>query len=288
MKKILGIIGSKRASGNCEIMTKAISKEVPEEHQLTLLRLPDFNLNYCNGCYRCLVKDQGCILKDDLALVLQAIGEADALIVTAPTYFLSAHSCLKVFSERAISFYSMADTLWGKPAVAVGVAGIEGKEGSTLLDLERFLSTIMADNKGKRIVYGALPGEVVLNEENLQVAKQLGSSLLGSGEVTKEIHCQSCGGETFRFLSGSTLRCMLCSSEGSWTAENGRFELSIDSDSKGTQFLSDKEQALKHRDWLLGMVGRFHESKEALKEVAAEYEDDTEWILPGRKRKSVV
>jgi len=286
MKKILGIIGSKRASGNCEVMAKAISKQIPEEHQLSLLRLPDFNLNYCNGCYRCLLKGQGCILKDDLALVLQAIGEADALIVTAPTYFLSAHSCLKVFIERAISFYSLADSLWGKPAVAVGIAGIEGKEGSTLLDLERFLSTIMADNKGKRIVYGALPGEVVLNDKNLQVAKELGSSLLGGCEATNEIHCQSCGGETFRFLSGTRLRCMLCSNEGSWTAENGRFELSIVT--KGAQFQSDKEQALKHRDWLLGMVGRFQDSKEALKKVAAEYEDDTEWILPGRKRKSTI
>jgi len=286
MKKILGIIGSKRASGNCEVMAKAISKQVPEEHQLTLLRLPDFNLNYCNGCYRCLLKGQGCIVKDDLALVLQAIAEADALIVTAPTYFLSAHSCLKVFIERAISFYNMADTLWGKPAVAVGIAGIEGKEGSTLLDLERFLSTLMADNKGKRIVYGALPGEVVLNEKNLQVAEELGRSLLGRGEAKKELHCHSCGGETFRFLSGKRLRCMLCSNEGTWTAENGRLELAMET--KGSQFLSDKEQALKHRDWLLGMVGRFQESKESLKKVAAEYEDDTGWILPGRKRKSVV
>jgi hypothetical protein len=77
---------------------------------------------------------------------------------------------------------------------------------------------------------------------------------------------------------------MLCSNEGSWTAENGRLELAMET--KGSQFLSDKEQALKHRDWLLGMVGRFQESKESLKKVAAEYEDDTEWILPGRKRKS--
>ena len=137
MKKVLGIIGSKRSSGNCEVMVKEISRKIPEPHQLTMLRLPDFKLDYCTGCYRCLIKDRCCVLQDDLSTVLDAISDADALILAVPTYFLSAHSCLKVFLDRAISFYSQADSLWGKPAVGVGIAGIEGKEGSTLLDIER-------------------------------------------------------------------------------------------------------------------------------------------------------
>jgi len=66
MKKILGIIGSPRKPGNCEIMVKTVSRHIPEEHELRLLRLADFDLRPCKGCYRCLMKDKTCILKDDI------------------------------------------------------------------------------------------------------------------------------------------------------------------------------------------------------------------------------
>ena len=195
---------------------------------------------------------------------------------------MSGHSCLKVFIERGISFYSLADSLWGKPAVGVGVAGIEGKEGSTLLDIERFFSTILAENKQSQIVYGALPGEVILNEKNRQTAGELGRGLFGQERPREGLSCQFCGGKTFRFLDGNRLRCMLCSNEGTWSVKNDQLVLGIEAGEH--EFLADKEQALKHRDWLLGMVGRFQEYKEQLKEVAAEYDDDTHWIRPERKR----
>ena len=112
MKQVLGIIASHRNMGNCEIMAREISKQLSIPHQLKLLRLPDFSLRYCNGCYRCLTKGSGCVLTDDLAEILAAIADADALILAAPTYFLGAHACLKMFVDRGISFYSMAERLW--------------------------------------------------------------------------------------------------------------------------------------------------------------------------------
>ena len=48
-------------------MVKEISRQIAIPHELQLLRLPDFKLSYCTGCYRCLSNDRGCILKDDLA-----------------------------------------------------------------------------------------------------------------------------------------------------------------------------------------------------------------------------
>ena len=281
MKKILGIIGSKRSSGNCEIMAKEISRQIPEPHQLTLLRLPDFDIRYCTGCYRCLVKGRGCVLGDDLSTVLEAISAADALILAVPTYFLSAHSCLKVLLDRAISFYHQADRLWGKPAVGVGVAGIEGKEGSTLLDVERFFATMMAKNKQSRIIYGALPGETMLSENNRQVAAELGHSLFSLAKSKEGICCSLCGGETFRFLEGDRVRCMLCSESVTLTERDGQFVLDIVAGDH--VLLANKEEALKHRDWLLGMVGRFKEQKDNLREVAAEYADETPWISPKQK-----
>ena len=242
MKKILGIIGSKRSNGNCEIITKQISRKITAAHQLTLLRLPDFDIRACTGCYRCLIRGKGCVISDDLPIVLEAIAAADALILAAPTYFMAAHSCLKTFIDRGISFYSMAESLWGKPAVGVGVAGIEGKEGSTLLDIERFFATILAKNQQSRIIYGALPGETMLIEKNLKIAAELGQNLFGQQQAKQGPCCPLCGGDTFRFLDGNRVRCMLCSDAGTLTMLEGKLVLNITAGEHG--LLASQEAAV--------------------------------------------
>lgn len=278
MKQVLGIIASQRHLGNSEIMVKEVSRQLAVPHQLKLLRLPDFELRYCNGCYRCLTKEGGCVLNDDLAGVLTAISDADALILAAPTYFLGGHACLKVFVDRGISFYAIAERLWGKPAVGIGIAGIEGKEGSTLLDIERFLLTLQAKNQMSRIVYGALPGEVVLNDANKQVAGELAAALFGEAPARSQPCCPQCGGATVRFLGGGQVRCMLCSNTGVLVEGPDGPMLNIEKSEH--EFVTDQNAALQHQDWLKGMLARYLEQKEQLKEVKTAYKDETPWIKP--------
>jgi len=278
MKKILGIVGSLRASGNSELMIKQISRELKEPHVLQLLRLPEFRLNYCNGCFRCLLANRGCVIPDDLHTVLDAIVAADALILAVPTYFLAAHSCLKVFIDRGISFYSRAEELWGKPAVGVGIAGGQGNEGSTLLDIERFLLTLQARNKRSEIMNGALPGEVLLSENNRTIAGQLAEALFATPEPKTGLHCPFCLGETFRFYPDNQVRCMLCSQSGTLVSSDNRLTIEMALDER--PFLASETDALHHRDWLIGTVGRFKEQKTALAKVRAEFSDEASWVLP--------
>ena len=92
MIKILGIIGSPRKLGNSEIMIKEISRNISEPHELVLLRLTDFNIGSCRGCYNCLFKEERCVLDDDLYTVVDAMCAADAIILAAPTYFLGVNT----------------------------------------------------------------------------------------------------------------------------------------------------------------------------------------------------
>jgi multimeric flavodoxin WrbA len=280
MKKILGIVGSSRRLGNSEIMVKEISRKIKAPHKLQLLRLPEFKLDYCNGCYRCLMADRGCVLKDDLSLVLDEIEIADALILAVPTYFLAAHACLKTLIDRGISFYSRAEQLWGKPAVGVGIAGIEGKEGSTLLDIERFFTSLMAQNMSSRIIYGALPGEALLSQANRSVAGELADALFSEPQPKSGLFCSCCGGETFRFYNDNAVRCMLCSESGHLVTKGEQPQIVMERSEH--QFLTNEADALKHRDWLLNMVGRFKAEKETLAKVRAGYEDEVSWASPGK------
>ena len=266
MKKILGIVGSPRKLGNSEMMIKEISRQLSIPHELELLRLPNFNILPCKGCYRCLAKEKRCPLEDDFYTALDAIVAADALIVSVPTYFLGANSCLKRFLDRGLAFYAYIEPLWDKPAVGVGIAGIEGKEGYTLLGIESFLSLMMCKNKQSLIVYGALPGEVFLNGRTKEAAAALASALFGLSPEKKEPHCPLCGGTTFRFLEDDTVRCMLCSNSGTFRMESGRPVFEIHR-SEHELFLT-KQDALEHKQWLLDMKARFIENKKRLKAIS--------------------
>ena len=196
MSNILGIIGSPRQFGNCELVVKEISRRIKIQHRLRLLRLSDFEIKLCNGCFRCLFGDQKCVLKDDLYTIVDAIADADALILTVPTYVLSANSSLKIVLDRCLAMFAYGEKIWGKPAVGVAIAGIPGKEGSALLDVERFLHVLLADIKKVEVLYGALPGEIFFKGDNLEITEMLARSLFGPKSDKREYSCKNCGGDT--------------------------------------------------------------------------------------------
>jgi NAD(P)H-dependent FMN reductase len=276
MKQILGIVSSARRLGNCELMVKEVFRNIAEPAELTLLRLTDFRIESCRGCYRCLVENGRCVIDDDCATVIEAIRSADAVILAAPAYFLGAHSALKRFLDRGLSFYGDIDRLWGKPAVGVAVAGIPGMEGSTRLGVESFLKLILADVRQTRIVYGALPGEVFLNDGNRDAARSLARSLFGPQVPKAEPCCSLCGGDTFRFLGEDKVRCMLCSNSGTLHMHNGAATVVMEKSDH--QLFLTRQDVTDHKAWLIGMKDRFVAMRKTLKPISIDYRKDGRWI----------
>lgn len=275
LKHILALLGSPRRLGNCEIMAKEIGRQLTIPHELKLIRLPDFNLAPCRGCYRCLVKGR-CPIDDDFAVVADAILEADALLLIAPTYFLGPNASLKAFTDRGLALYPHLESLWGKPSVAVGIAGIPGKEGYTLLGLENFLTMLFADIRARRMVYGALPGEIFLSDHNRDMARTLAKALFETVSASSEPCCPLCRGTTFRFIDHQRVRCMLCSNEGTLATKGGKTQLDIRK-ADHDLFLT-REDALAHREWLLSMKDRFKKQKDDLKRISNAYRTEGTWI----------
>jgi len=272
MKNILGIIGSPRKLGNSEIMIKEISRNIALPHNLQLVRMPDFNIMPCKACYQCLFNKKKCVLDDEFNNMLNLIKNSDALIVAAPTYFLSANSSLKRFIDRGLAFYAHLDKLWGKPAIGIGIAGMKGKEGYTLLDIQNFLSILFADIKKTEMIFGALPGEIFLNNKNKKTAARLAADLFAAAPEKKDPRCcPLCGGDTFRFTGKNQVVCMLCSNSGTMVIENSLPVFKINKSSHNL-FLS-KGDALKHLNWVMGMKESFNKKKTKLKKITGTYKD---------------
>ena len=153
---LLGIIGSPRKMGNCELMVKEIATRVPGGAQLSMVRLVDKEIRPCKACYRCLTGD--CPHQDDYLGVLRAIMQADAVVVAAPAYLRGTHSSLQRFLDRGLQAYRHVDALYGKPAVAVATAGVKDGEGSALLGVETFIRQLGLSLKGRAVVCATFPG----------------------------------------------------------------------------------------------------------------------------------
>ena len=63
-------------------------------------------LNYkgCQACYSCKKKSEKCVVNDDLSEVLEAVHEADVLVMATPTYYGEVTGQLKSFIDRTFSF----------------------------------------------------------------------------------------------------------------------------------------------------------------------------------------
>jgi hypothetical protein len=212
-----------------------------------------------------------CPQQDDFLSVLNALAEADAYVVAAPAYLLSANASLKKFLDRGVQLYAIVDRLWGKPAAGVAIAGIEGLEGSTKRDVECFIKLTMGDLRGSAVVYGAFPGEVLLSSANREIAGELALAILDPARRVSPVGsvCPLCGGDTFRFLPDGKARCMLCSGSGPWEWKNESLRFHMEP-GEHPLFLS-KDGVNRHAEWLRGMKEKFLAQREGLKAVVKEY-----------------
>jgi len=270
-RTLLGISASPRKLGNCELFIKEIFKQLGEGWELRLARLGQLDIKPCRACYQCLFDEMRCPQQDDFLSVVNALAEADAYVVAAPVYFLSANGSLKRFLDRGLQLYAFVDRLWGKPAAGVAIAGIEGMEGSTKCDVESFIKLTMGDLRGSAVVYGALPGEALLSSANMRTSEKLARAILDPAERISPAApvCPLCGGDTFRFLPDGAARCMLCSGSGLYEWKDGSLRFHIDA-GEHPLFLT-KDDVIRHAQWLRGMKEKFVERKKELKAVAKEY-----------------
>jgi multimeric flavodoxin WrbA len=124
--KILGISGSPRdgKTSNCYRLVEKVLESTGMKYELISLQG-----KVVRGCIACLgcVKDNVCVVKDDLMPLRDKIVEADAYVIGAPNYYSGINATTTAFVERWFQFrHRMGNLLWGKLAVAVGVGGATG------------------------------------------------------------------------------------------------------------------------------------------------------------------
>lgn len=267
MKTVLGIIGSPRKMGNCELLVKEIAAAVPGAPNLRMVRLVEKDIRPCKACYRCLTGD--CPHQDDYSGVLRAIVGADAVVVAAPAYLHGTHSSLQRFLDRCLQAYRHVGELYGKPAVAVAAAGVADGEGSALLGVENFIRGLGMSLKDRAVVRATFPGDAVLSEEGRGAAHRLAAALVSPDEYTPEgICCPECHGTYFEFRGTNSVYCLSCGGTGSFFDDDGKTRLKIRPPAHSWR---TKEDRISHREWLISRREEFLRRRNLLKDAVKPY-----------------
>ena len=102
-KKILILSGSPRKGGNSDYLCEQFLKGARAAgHIVEKIFVSEKNIGYCRACYACR-KTHKCIIKDDMAEILDKMIQADVLVLASPVYFYSINAQIKTVLDRTLA-----------------------------------------------------------------------------------------------------------------------------------------------------------------------------------------
>jgi len=148
--KILGISGSPREQGTSRLVQEVLNAT---GEQTEFITLKGKNIGGCTACLGC-VKENICVVEDDMQELRQKIVDADAYVIGAANYFMTLNGLAHCFLERWYQFrHQSGQAVTGKLAVAVGVGGATG--APIVNQIETFMAYNLIDTVARVSGQGA-------------------------------------------------------------------------------------------------------------------------------------
>lgn len=109
--KILVFNGSpKKENSDTMHITRAfldgMSEAAPQD--IHIIDVIDKNIEYCTGCFSCMLNGGDCIHNDDMKGILEEILQSDLLVFSFPLYSYGMPAPLKALLDRTLPLSSMA------------------------------------------------------------------------------------------------------------------------------------------------------------------------------------
>jgi multimeric flavodoxin WrbA len=221
---VLGIIGSARKLGNGEVLVKeALMAAQAEGATVRAIRLPDYRLLPCKGCLACVLKGTPCRLDDDMHALWEQLQWAEGLILSAPTYFLGPAGIIKLLIDRLFEYSLALGQARRRPAALMLTAGLREWDPFSMPLLTMLAGILQLDVVGKLTAYRPGPAEVLLDEDTMKLAADLGRRVAKNQTSTKpviskskptDVQCPQCGNPLIQLGKGNTVECALCQAQG--------------------------------------------------------------------------
>ncbi len=250
--KILGIVGSYRRNGNSDILAKEAlmgAEEVGAE--VELLRLTDYEIQACQGFGLCLFREEGCHIEDGVREIWARIGEADAVLLSVPCYFLESTASLKQLLDRGWVL-AHRGTFRGKYGSVLVPYATRGWIPYAMLQPNIFFGIL-----GFHVIHRATfnvqgMGEAVHDDPGIEKAHRIGAELVQAVRDQDTTYrseaglCPICHDWNIRILQdGEAVECPTCGIRGNLTVENGKINVTFDPKAQA-QYRFDPEVGYNH------------------------------------------
>ena len=114
--KVLGVVGSPRKDGNCDILVKAFLDAVDADTEYIFLN--EKSLRGCNACDACRHGD--CVIPDDGNEIIQSLLSSDMLVFASPIYYGHITAQATAFVNRFYqTAYNPNKSLRGKKIITI-------------------------------------------------------------------------------------------------------------------------------------------------------------------------
>jgi multimeric flavodoxin WrbA len=185
---IVGLQGSPRKNGNCDLLVNAALESAREAGAKVLkLQLSDLVIHLCQACNECLESGE-CVQKDDMVQVYRALEEADGLIVCSPIWFSGLSSQTKVLFDRCQCLWARGEVLHrplagGKPRLGafISVGGDEKVVFRNALSESRAFFSALGYHPMEELLFAGVErkGSIREHPTALGQARELGRKMVG-------------------------------------------------------------------------------------------------------------
>jgi len=118
--KIIGFMGSPHLNGfNAKLLNSVLKGAKSVGAEIKRYDLIKCNIQYCRGCMKCVYEHHElpigkCLLKDNMAGILEDYLQADGYILTSPVYDVNVTALMKTFLERKLALFFKQKGDFGK------------------------------------------------------------------------------------------------------------------------------------------------------------------------------
>lgn len=175
---ILILKGSPHKDGSSNALASEFINGVQENgHIVKTIDVASVSLHPCLGCDCCGMNGE-CIQKDDMAMIKNAILQADMLVFVTPLYYFGMSAQLKMMIDR---FYSFNNTLSSQKKKSVLIAAAWNSSKDTMEGLYNHYLTLCDylhfDNIGSVLGLGCGTKDMTIKTKHTTEAYLFGRSI---------------------------------------------------------------------------------------------------------------
>lgn len=181
--KVVAFNGSPNKKGNTYNAIETVAAELEKEGiEVEIVHVGNKLVRGCLACGGCSRnQNERCVIENDgVNEWVQKMKEADGIILGSPVYYSAIAGTMKSFLDRAF-FVATSNGGMFRHKVGASVVAVRRSGGIPVFDqLNNYINyseMIMPTSNYWNVAYGTAPGEVMQDEEGMQIMRVLGKNM---------------------------------------------------------------------------------------------------------------